>query len=84
MFEILNSESSLPLAIVVSSLVLASTLRPVVYAIATLILTRKASPEMRVKVLSVYCGSRRFGFARKGKAEKRKSGNTLKSKKMNV
>ena len=45
MLEIQNSESFLPLAIVVSSLVLAPTLRPVVYAIATLILTRKAVPR---------------------------------------
>lgn len=72
MFEILNSESSLPLAIVVSCLVLTSMLRPIVYAVATLILTRKASPEMRVKVLSVYCSNRRSDFAQKGQTQKEK------------
>ncbi len=60
MFEILNSESSLPLAIVVSSIVLASLFRPILCAIAALILTRKASPEMRVKALEVLCSDRRF------------------------
>ncbi len=58
MQELLNFEASLPLALVVVSLVIAKTLRPIVYSIATLILTRKANPEIRIRTLRVLCSDR--------------------------
>ena len=62
MQDFLNFDNSLPFAIVLSFLLIAKAIRPIVYAIATLLLTRKADPDTRLKVLEVYCNSRSSVF----------------------
>lgn len=69
MLEVLNLENPLPLAIVLS-IVFASLLRPIVCAIATLILTRKSNPETRLKVLEVLCSDRTIRVNSEKGAEK--------------
>jgi len=60
MQDLLNFESSLPLAVILLLICFARLGRPLVCAISAWLITRKADPETRIKALEVLCSDPAF------------------------